>query len=472
MLTIQHTLHSPPPKNSRVAVIEAHCHNPHTTQPLGHLALLRASRCYGTVTGAGTDTQSSRGDPESPWRPKQHRAATSGLVEPTVIRKGDGQSLYVPSVKLSPEASNSPTVHKIHILGEDARSKFIAHALSGVYASVERLAWTRPSNKYRYLQRFDKDGTATIEPLSVGRQKHASREDTHIDELVVSSESAQGALEALDAVKHRVDKDTTVCLMTEGLGVLDDVRQKIFAVPEKEPTFLLGSMSSKFVFNRNFDSVRQLRHGVWNITSVQRSAVMSTTEQPKIETQTNFVRSLQAAKLLHTEYTPFDSWFRYKLPGVIFDSAVEPVCLLLDVPYAGLLQNASARKLISSLLEEIVSVLRLMPEVGRGETLHELLDVDRAKKALYRRILHHRSRESRLVRDIRLGHPVNVDYLNGYFLRRAHALGVKVPTNKMMWDLVKAKNAIQAQERESYIRIEETSVTPEMEDQHTSTSSY
>lgn len=430
-----------------------------------------AARCYGTVTSAGTDRQKSRGGPELAYRPRQHSAATSGIVEPTIIRKGHGNPLYVPSVRLSPEASKSPSVHKIHILGEDARSKFIAHALSGVYDSVERLAWTRPSNKYRYLQRFDKNGTATFEPLNVRRQVLASKCDTHIDELVVSSNTVQEAMAALDAVKHRVDNDTTVCLMTEGLGVLEDVRQKIFAVPDKEPTFLLGNMSHKFAFNRNFDSVRQLRHGIWNITSVQRSAVMST-EQPKVETQSNFVKSLQAAKLLNTEYTPFDSWFRYKLPGVIFDSAVEPVCLLLEVPYSGLLQNASARKLISSLLEEIVSVLRLMPEIGRAEAYHELLDLDRAHKALYRRILHHRNRESSLVQDIRRGHPVNVDYLNGYFLRRAHSLGVKVPTNKMMWDLVKAKNAIAAAQRESYVRIEETSVAPDMEDEYKTTSSY
>ncbi|XWW94118.1 hypothetical protein V2A60_002060 [Cordyceps javanica] len=430
-----------------------------------------AARCYGTVTSAGTDKQNSRGGPELPYRPKQHSATTSGIVEPTILRKGHGQSIYVPSVRLSPEASKSPSVHKIHILGEDARSKFIAHALSGVYDSVERLAWTRPSNKYRYLQRFDKTGTATFEPLNVGRQVLASKSDTHIEELVVSSNTAEGAMAALEAVKHRVDNNTTVCLMTDGLGVLEDVRQKIFSVPEKEPAFLLGNMSHKFAFNRNFDSVRQLRHGMWNITSVQRSAVMST-EQPKVETQTNFVRSLQAATLLETRYTPFDSWFRYKLPGVIFDSAVEPVCLLLEVPYSGLLQNPNARKLISSLLEEIVSVLRLMPEIGRAETYHELLDLDRAHKALYGRILRQRNRESSLVQDVRRGHPVNVDYLNGYFLRRAYALGVEVPTNKMMWDLVKAKNAIATTLRDSYVRIEETSVTPDMEDEYKNTSSY
>ncbi|EGX90000.1 2-dehydropantoate 2-reductase [Cordyceps militaris CM01] len=468
MLTITNACHSPPPKISFVAITKLIATSSRETP---QCAVSGAARCYGTVAGAGTDKQKSRGGPELPYRPKQHSVATSGIVEPTILQRGHGQSLYVPSVRLSPEASKSPSVHKIHILGEDARSKFIAHALSGVYDSVERLAWTRPSNKYRYLQRFDKHGTATFEPLNVGRQVLATKSDTHIDELVVSSNTAQGAMEALEAVKHRVDHDTTVCLMTDGLGVLEDVRQKIFSVPEKEPTFLLGNMSHKFAFNRNFDSVRQLRHGIWNITSVQRSAVMST-EQPKVETQTNFVRSLQAAKLLNTEYTPFDSWFRYKLPGVIFDSAVEPVCLLLELPYSGLLQNANARKLISSLLEEIISVLRLMPEIGRAETYHEILDIDRAQKALYKRILRHKSRESSLVQDIRRGHPVNVDYLNGYFLRRAHSLGVRAPTNKMMWDLVKAKNTIAAEQRESYVRIEETSVTPDMEDEYKASSSY
>ncbi|KAJ6789485.1 hypothetical protein PWT90_00286 [Aphanocladium album] len=431
-----------------------------------------ASRCYGTVASAGTDKQKSRASasPELAFRPKQQNKATSGIVEPTILRTGRGSSLYVPSVKLSPEASKSPSVHKIHILGEDARSKFIAHALSGVYDSVERLAWTQTSNKYRYLQRFDKDGISTIEPLNVRRQVHVNKSDEHIDELVVSSNSVEGAMEALEAVKHRVSKDTEVCLMTEGLGVLEDVRQKIFSVPEKEPTFLLGNMSHKFAFNRNFDSVRQLRHGIWNITSVDRAAVMST-DVAKVERQSNFVKSLLAAKLLSTQYTPFDSWFKYKLPGVIFDSAVEPVCLLLELSYADILQNSSARKLVSSLLKEIIAVLQRMPEIGRGETYHELLDIDRAHKALYRRILHSRHRQSSLVQDVRMGRPVNVDHLNGYFLRRAYSLGVEVPTNKMMWDLVKAKNAMTTAKRDGYIQLEETSVRPDMEDEYKMTSS-
>lgn len=269
-------------------------------------------------------------------------------------------------------------------------------------------------------------------------------------------------MEALEAVKHRVNKDTEVCLMTEGLGVLEDVRQKIFSVPDDEPTFLLGNMSHKFAFNRSFDSVRQLRHGIWNITSVQRSAVMST-DLAKVETQSNFVKSLQAAKLLSTQYTPFDSWFKYKLPGVIFDSAVEPVCLLLELSYADIMQNNSARKLISSLLKEIIAILQRMPEIARGETYHELLDIDRAHKALYKRILHNRHRQSKLVEDVRMGRQVSVDHLNGYFLRRAYSLGVEAPTNKMMWDLVKARNATATAKRDSYIRMEETSVTPEDE---------
>ncbi|KAJ2961293.1 hypothetical protein NQ176_g11004 [Zarea fungicola] len=313
-----------------------------------------------------------------------------------------------------------------------------------------------------------------MEPLSVTPQILASKSDAHIDELVVSSTTAEGAMEALEAVKHRVDQDTTVCLMSDGLGVLEDVRQKLFSVPEREPTFLLGHMGHKFVYNRNFDSVRQLRNGVWNITSVQReggAAVMST-DQPQVRTQTNFVRSLQEAKLLHTKYTPYDSWFRYKLPTILFDSVVEPVCLLLEVPYSSLLQNASARKLINSLLEEILLVVQNMPEIGRSESQHDLLDLDRAQKVLYRAILGKRAQESSLVRDIRRGVPVNVDYLNGYFLRRAHTFNMELPTNKMMLNLVKAKHAFSQEKSDAYIPVEETSIGAGVEDEYKSMSRY
>lgn len=434
-----------------------------------------ASRCYGTVAGASADTKSPLGSTASdlPYRPKRRKAAAAApSIESTLIKKADGTPLYVPSVRLSPAASKAPSVHKIHILGEDARSKFIAHALSGVYDSVERLAWRKPSNKYRNFQRYDKaGGKVTMEPLLVTPQLLANQSDAHIDELVVSSDSAQGAFEALESVKHRIDQDTTVCLMSEGLGVLEDVRQKIFSVPENEPTFLLGHMSHKFVYNRNFDSVRQLRTGLWNITSMQPGAVMSTS-QPKIETQPNFVKTLQQSKLLRTEYTQFDSWFQFKLPGIMFDTAVEPVCLLLDIPYSSILTNAHARKLINNLLQEILLVVRQMPEIGRNEKFHQMMDVERAKKALYHRIVGKKTQESSLVRDIRRGLPVNVDYLNGYFLRRAYTFGTKMPTNKMMLDLVKAKHAIAMQNRDAYIPIEETSMAAGVDEDYKPLSRY
>lgn len=381
---------------------------------------------------------------------------TATDIEPTIIKNPSASKFYPPSLLLPAEAARSPDVHKIHILGEDARSKFIAHALSGVYDSVERLAWRKPFKKYRNVQPKRSENQSHAEPLSVTPQILAAESDGHIDQLVVSGK-AHDTIRALQSVKHRVDENTTICLMSDGLGVLEDVRKRVFNTPDHAPNFLLGHMSHRFAFNRNLDSVKQLRVGEWQLTPGQWSGRLAA-EQNKTESRTNFVESLQQARSLNTVMTPFDTWFRFKLPTVLFDSVVEPVCVLLDLPYEGLLQNRPAQRMMNKLLSEILVVVQNLPEVEGSTALLDLVRGERAKQILYRSIIGKKSEPSHLVRTLRNGLPVDVDYLNGYFIRRAKQAGLSLPTNMMMREMVKAKHSQAVERMNSYIPIEETSI--------------
>lgn len=429
-----------------------------------HIRCLKGNQCAGRVAarsyGTVASTTSSQKHDLSKAQDASHLGrpfpSTATQIEPTIIKNPSASKYYPPSVLLPAEAARSPTVHKIHILGDDARSKFIAHALSGVYDSVERLAWKKTSTKYRNVQRKRADRPSYAEPLAVMPQILANESDGHIDQLVVSGK-AQDTIRALQSVKHRVDENTTICLMSDGLGVLEDVRKRIFNAPDSAPNFLLGHMSHRFAYNRNLDSVKQLRVGEWQLTPGQWKG-RTTSEQTKTETRLNFVESLQQAQGLNTTMTPFDTWFRFKLPTVLFDSVVEPVCVLLDLPYEGLLQNRPAQRMMDKLLSEILVVVQNLPEVEGSTALLDLVRGERARQILYHTIVGKKREPSHLVRTIRNGLPVDVDYLNGYFIRRAKQAGLSLPTNIMMREMVKAKHSQAVERMNSYIPLEETSI--------------
>ncbi|QYS93286.1 hypothetical protein H0G86_000668 [Trichoderma simmonsii] len=375
----------------------------------------------------------------------------------------------VPSVLLPPEAARSPSVHKIHILGDDERSRFIAHALSGVYDSVEMLGWKRSSpspsaspsfsSKYRnvYKSRHGDHRKMKLEHLSVTPKAITRDDNSHIDQLLVAG-PGHDAVEALQSVKHRIDKDTTVCLMTDGLGVLEEVRQRIFRGTESSPSFLLGHMSHRLAFNRGQDSVKELRFGKTQLTFGDFGR-----DVEKTETRMNFVKTLQGVKDLNSSLTPFDKWLHFKLPSVILDSVVEPVCVLLEIPYAGLLRNPAAQRMMHRLLTEIVSVVDSMPELEGSAAIRDFIRGNRIKQLIYSRIMARRSVPSvELERQIQNGLPTDVDYLNGFFIRRGHELGIQLPTNIMMRDMIKAKHSLAIEKLNSYVPVEETSVPSHM----------
>jgi len=383
--------------------------------------------------------------------------------EPAIVKPRPAPQFYVPSVLLPPEAAKSPTVHKIHILGEDERSKFIAHALSGVYDSVEMLGWRNISSKYRNIQRSrssSRRAAAKVEANMAVPRILTKEDDSRIDQLVVTGKGYEAA-EALKSVKHRVDENTTVCLMNDGLGVLEDVRRKIFEGMETSPSFLLGHMSHRLAFNRTYDSVKQLKNGETRLTLAelsQRKGKQLHQAPHKTETRSNFIRTLQEATDLHSSLTTYDQWLRFKLPSVIFDSVVEPVCVLLETPYQGLLQNPAAQRMMHSLLSEIIQVVEKMPEVEGSSVLQSYVRGRGIKKLLYNRIMAKRSQPSQLVRRIEHGLPTDVDYLNGYFLRRGQKLGLDLRMNIMMRDMIKARHSQAIERLNSFIPVEETSI--------------
>ncbi|EFY86372.1 dsDNA-binding protein PDCD5 [Metarhizium acridum CQMa 102] len=294
-----------------------------------------------------------------PTNPLQRPWSISSQPEPSTAKPRPTPQFYVPSVLLPREAANSPTVHKIHILGDDERSKFIAHALSSVYDSVELLGWrSSPSSKYRNIQKVrpnNRRSAANVEANLAMPRAITQSDDSRIDQLVVSGRG-QEAVEALQSVKNRIDGNTTVCLMNDGLGVLEDVRKKIFEGTDAAPNFLLGHMSHRLAFNRTYDAVTQLKQGQTKLTFAEAPR-MRVKDMHKVESRPNFVKTLEEAKDLQTTLTSFDQWLRFKLPTVIFDSVVEPVCVLLEMPYQGLLQNPAAQRMMHSLLSEIIQVL-------------------------------------------------------------------------------------------------------------------
>ncbi|CAJ0548250.1 Ff.00g050040.m01.CDS01 [Fusarium sp. VM40] len=413
-------------------------------------------------------------------RPWQSTGAQAGSVTPTPT--SSSSQFSIPSVIIPAEAAKSGPAHKIHILGEDVRSRFIAHALCSVYDSVEMVPFRdMPRSRYRNVEELQPERTrksayaeknAALHDEKEEREYEVGKKDdrSHIDELIVTGRGFE-AVKAIASVKDRVDDKTSICLLNEGMGVLEQVREHILNGTQPEPNFYLGHMSHSLVFNRNRDSVKQLKAGRTVLTTAD--ALLGTQQNLHASAEPpSMMRSLKKAKQLQTTYSTYDKWLRFKLPSMMFTAAVEPVCVLLDLPYKGLMNNRSAQKMINLLLEEMALVTQNLPEVQNSPELIEFLRGEGLKKFCYRRITGKSNAPSDLQTRINKGLQTDMNYQNGYFLKRARLLNVNTPTNELMVQMVKARRNEAMEKRNNIIPVEEASMRNIRERVQRKTGSY
>ncbi|KAF7543901.1 hypothetical protein G7046_g9907 [Stylonectria norvegica] len=393
--------------------------------------------------------------PARPWPPaggpkvQQHTAATR--------HKRNAPQFYVPALSLP--GDNTDAVHKIHILGDDVRSRFIAHALSGVYDSVELLGLQKhPSSKYVNFEKarpgIREPRTATkVERNAAVPKDYVEDSTSHIKQLVVGGSGFE-AVSAVETIKHRVDENTSICLMNDGMGVLEDIREQIFK-GEKQPNFYLGHMSHALAFNRNRDSVRELKGGMTLITRVPNPTAAELSVEELRELKDPLIHVIEHVKGLNAVSGTYSQWLRFKLPSMIFTAAVDPVCVLLDLSYKDLLNNRSGLKMVNQLLQEIILVVSQLPEIQNTEEVRAYIEGKAIHKLCFQRLMAKGRSASHLLQQVKGGNPIDINYQNGYFLRRAKRLGIDIPLNTMLFKLVHAKRQDARAKRDAWIEMEE-----------------
>jgi 2-dehydropantoate 2-reductase len=143
---------------------------------------------------------------------------------------------------------------------------------------------------------------------------------------------------------------------------------------------------------------------------------------------TDLIRSFRASGLT-THWDPdiaLRQWHKLAVNCV-----VNPLTALLRCPNGGLLK-AEAKAPLSELCLEVERVTK-----ARGVTLSAPL------RDLVEEVLRATAKNrSSMLQDFEAGRETEIDYISGFMVREAEALGIPVPTNRLCIDLVRLSQAI------------------------------
>jgi 2-dehydropantoate 2-reductase len=114
---------------------------------------------------------------------------------------------------------------------------------------------------------------------------------------------------------------------------------------------------------------------------------------------------------------------------LVISAAINPLTALLRVPNGKLLEIPAARELMGELATETARVARAL---GVSLSFH---DPVRAVEGVARQT---GDNHSSMLQDVLRGAPTEIDALNGAVVRAGERVGVPTPTNRVIWQLLRA----------------------------------
>ena len=299
------------------------------------------------------------------------------------------------------------------------------------------------SKKCQSLQRIDPAGSTmarlriqagSTETFEVDVQaEEVTKNDKSIQKLFLVTKAAAAA-EALSQVSSRLKQEAVVVLLCNGALA---VHEQISKMPLGHIYFVLGLTTHGAWSRADFDVVHAgVGHTVFGRyrSNIPDALYESTLYQ------------LQTAGLGGTNDANIERSLWLKLAA---NAAINPVTALLEKPNSVVLETEMERQ-IAQICEEVAAVAKgVWEDQGFDSVCPSALEMQKFATETARQTA---SNRSSMLQDILAGRPTEIDYINGWIVKKAEGLQIDVPENTRLVDLIKQKEA----EREKCIVLELT----------------
>ena len=407
-----------------------------------------------------------------------------------------------PTLSLPEDApTEKPLTRRIHLLGLGSIGTFIAHSLmclpnpppmsllfhrqemyndfnkkTGALRLINHktqinderrgfdveLAETDPDTKdtfwrFKPYQERGKSLSSLAEDATLGSGEN------YIHTLIITVKGP-ATVTALRSVKHRINAETTICLIQNGMGQLDQLNREVFTDPKTRPTYMLGIISHGVHLASNFVAIHAgfgtVALGVVRdldkfplpprtlSPSVSNSGLSDADRKRMYPTDTDLYANISSRYLLRTltrspilacATFPYLDLLQLQLEKLAMNAVLNPITALLDVPNGAMLYNVFLTRVQRLLLAEISLVLRALPELEGVPNVRMRFSPERLETLAVGIAAKTAENSSSMREDVRKARLTEIEYINGYVVKRGEEQGVKCVLNYMIMQLVLGK---------------------------------
>ncbi|KAI9740120.1 MAG: hypothetical protein M1818_004871 [Claussenomyces sp. TS43310] len=383
------------------------------------------------------------------------------------------------------------TSHTIHILGAGNIGKFVAYALAGL---ADRPTITLLLHHPHAIQQWYDEGQfidVVRQGLSDARagfnveytemapywprgqpmsefdrifSYSKNRDHWYIEKLVVTTK-ASFTVSALLSIKDRLGPSSTICFLQNGMGIIDEVNHRVFPNLATRPRYIVGTVSHGLSAHpRKFTCIY---HGTGEIflslmpASIGRiDPVINDTFKRSPVGRMSCGWTASSRSLLKTLVCALDlvaSGLRYgdllekQLEKLAVNAVINPLSVIFNCANGQLLHNSAVTSLMREILTEVSKVICSLPEIRYMKDHDRRFSSARLEALVVQVAIKTASNISSMLQDVKNGRRTEVDYINGYIVKRGREGGIDCPVNSIIVQMVKAKSMMKRREQDQYI---------------------
>lgn len=257
---------------------------------------------------------------------------------------------------------------------------------------------------------------------------HDPPEDCTVDALVVATK-AQHAVEAIRTVKPMLNRDSTLVLFQNGMGVAEELLSKVWESAKDAPSIVVG-------VNRH--AVERLapysikHNSGWNDPQALALGAMPHSQKDKIKA---VIDAFTECPDMRTTVLEWPELRKRMMRKLVINATINPLAGVLDVNNGRILESPEAMELLRGLTEEVAKTLTEL-ECTNDELFDEVVKMAEIAAA----------NNCSTVQDLRAKRKSEIEFINGYIVRLAKERGISVPLNETFLRLIHSKeHAIGAQ---------------------------
>ena len=348
---------------------------------------------------------------------------------------------------------------RIYILGSGGVGKLVAHSLAGI---PNRPPITLLFHRQRELTEWKSVGER-IELITYGKSESRSDfqvelalpddrttqsqmdQEATIHNLIVSVK-APNTFKALQAIARRLTRDSTILFLQNGMGTIERINSELFPDLESRPNYMMGVVTHGLSGIKRF-TVDHTGQGTVALGLIPRHPPQSpTTEGSYRKTKESFapssrylLRTLTRTPVLAAVgFAPTDL-LQIQIEKLAMNAIINPLSVVFDCRNGELLHNFAITRVMRLLLSEISFVIRSLPELQGVPNVNVRFAPARLEALVVSIATTTASNYSSMLQDIRLGKQTEIDYINGYIVRRGEDMGFKCIMNYMLLQMVAGK---------------------------------